>query len=58
MRRVAVPICAAVVQHLWPLLADGVIRPVVHATMPLGAADDAHSLMESGGHVGKIVLTV
>lgn len=51
-------ICAAVVQHVWPLVADGVVRPVVHTTMPLAAADAAHALMEGGGHVGKIVLTL
>ncbi len=51
-------ICAAVVQHVWPLVADGVVRPVVHTTMPLDAAARAHALMEDGGHVGKILLTV
>jgi putative PIG3 family NAD(P)H quinone oxidoreductase len=50
-------ICAAVVEHVWPLVADGTIRPVVHATLPLDRVADAHRLMEESGHTGKIVLT-
>jgi putative PIG3 family NAD(P)H quinone oxidoreductase len=44
--------------HVWPLLETGAVRPVVHATFPLRAAADAHRLMESGAHIGKIVLVV
>jgi putative PIG3 family NAD(P)H quinone oxidoreductase len=51
-------ICAAVVEHVWPLVADGTVRPVIGATMPLEEAARAHALMESGEHTGKIVLTV
>ena len=51
-------ICAAVVEHVWPLVADGAVRPVVHATMPLTEVRDAHEQMEAGGHIGKILLTV
>ena len=51
-------ICAAVAEHVWPLVADGVVRPIVHTTMPLAEAGAAHQLMEDSGHVGKIVLTV
>jgi putative PIG3 family NAD(P)H quinone oxidoreductase len=51
-------ICASVVEHVWPLVADGQLRPVIHTTMPLDQAADAHALMADGGHVGKIVLTV
>jgi putative PIG3 family NAD(P)H quinone oxidoreductase len=51
-------ICAAVVEHVWPLVADGAIRPVVGATLPLAEAARAHALMESGAHSGKILLTV
>ncbi len=50
-------ICASVVEHVWPLVADGTVRPVVHTTMPLGDAPAAHALMESSDHVGKILLT-
>ncbi len=45
-------------QHVWPLLEQGVIRPVVHATFPLADAARAHAMMEAGDHVGKIILTV
>jgi putative PIG3 family NAD(P)H quinone oxidoreductase len=50
-------ICAAVVEHVWPLVADGSVRPVVHATLPLEKVADAHRMMDEGHHVGKIVLT-
>jgi len=42
--------------EVWPKL--GAIRPVIDATFPLARAADAHRRMESGDHVGKIVLTV
>jgi putative PIG3 family NAD(P)H quinone oxidoreductase len=51
-------ICASVVEHVWPLVAEGLVRPVVHGTMPLAEVAAAHALMESGEHSGKIVLTV
>ncbi|HSE10425.1 MAG TPA: NAD(P)H-quinone oxidoreductase [Nocardioidaceae bacterium] len=50
-------ICGAVVEHVWPLVADGSVRTIVHTTFPLDKAGEAHRLMESGDHVGKIVLT-
>ncbi len=50
-------ICAAVVEHVWPLVADGSIRTLVHATLPLQEAAQAHRIMEDGGHSGKILLT-
>ena len=50
-------ICASVVEHVWPLVAEGLVRPVVHGTMPLAEAAAAHALMESGEHSGKILLT-
>jgi putative PIG3 family NAD(P)H quinone oxidoreductase len=50
-------ICASVVEHVWPLVADGSVRPMVHATMPLDRVSEAHALMESGEHSGKILLT-
>jgi putative PIG3 family NAD(P)H quinone oxidoreductase len=46
-------ICAAVVEHVWPLVAEGHVRPVVHASYPLSEAAAAHRAMESGEHVGK-----
>ena len=50
-------ICSAVVEHVWPLVADGSVRTLVHATYPFAEAGAAHRLMESGDHVGKIILT-
>ncbi|WP_300639852.1 NAD(P)H-quinone oxidoreductase [Nocardioides sp.] len=50
-------ICAGVVEHVWPLVADGSVRPIVHTTLPLDQAVAAHELMESGAHTGKILLT-
>lgn len=44
--------------HVWPLLEAGTVRPVIHQTFPLEAAADAHRLMESSTHVGKLVLTL
>jgi NADPH2:quinone reductase len=51
-------IARALEEQVWPLLAEGRIHPVVHATFPLEEAAKAHALMESSAHVGKIVLTV
>jgi NADPH2:quinone reductase len=48
----------AVHTHVWPLLASGRVRPIIHATFPLADAAAAHQLMESSNHIGKIVLTV
>ena len=44
--------------HVWPLLESGAVKPIVHATFPLRQAADAHRLMESSTHIGKLVLTV
>jgi len=51
-------ICASVVEHVWPLVADGSVRPMVHATLSLDRVGEAHALMESGEHSGKILLTI
>jgi len=51
-------ICRSVVEHVWPLVADGSIHAVVHGTMPLEEIAEAHRLMEDGEHTGKIVLTL
>jgi putative PIG3 family NAD(P)H quinone oxidoreductase len=51
-------ICAAVVEHVWPLVADGTVRPIIGARVPLAEAGRAHTLMESGESSGKILLTV
>jgi putative PIG3 family NAD(P)H quinone oxidoreductase len=51
-------IAEAVRKNVWPLLASGRVKPIIHATFPLADAADAHRLMESSSHVGKIMLTV
>ncbi|GGG53816.1 NAD(P)H-quinone oxidoreductase [Hymenobacter glacieicola] len=51
-------LAADVERHVWPLLPDRRFRPVLHSTLPLTAAADAHRLLESSAHIGKIVLTV
>jgi putative PIG3 family NAD(P)H quinone oxidoreductase len=43
-------------QELWPLFVSGQLRPVVDSLFPMERAADAHRLMESGSHTGKIVL--
>nr|MBA2739052.1 zinc-binding dehydrogenase [Nocardioidaceae bacterium] len=50
-------IVAAVREHVWPLVADGTVRPVVHATLPLDQAAEAHRLLDGGEVVGKVLLT-
>ena len=44
-------------EQVWPLFDSGQVSPVVHATFPAAQAAEAHALMESSDHVGKIVLT-
>jgi len=50
-------IAAALEAKVWPLLEAGQAGPVIHATFPLDQAAEAHSLMESSAHIGKIMLT-
>jgi len=49
-------IADAVRQHVWPHIESGAVKPVIFATFPLRAAADAHRLLESSEHIGKIVL--
>ena len=51
-------IAAELRRHVWPLLDAGRIAPVIHAVYPLAQAADAHRVMESSTHVGKLVLSV
>lgn len=51
-------IVAAVREHVWPLVEDGTVRPIVHSRHPLESAADAHRELEESGHIGKILLTV
>jgi len=49
-------IVAAVREHVWPLIESGLIRPVIHTRVPMAQAAEAHQLVESSEHVGKVVL--
>jgi NADPH2:quinone reductase len=51
-------IARELLEHAWPLLASGAITPQVHASFALAEVAEAHRLMESNQHVGKIVLQV
>ena len=50
-------IAKALREKVWPLVASGAIKPVIHSTFAAADAASAHALMESNQHVGKIVLT-
>ncbi|WP_030376888.1 MULTISPECIES: NAD(P)H-quinone oxidoreductase [unclassified Streptomyces] len=49
-------IVAAVREHVWPLLADGHVRPVVDRELPMSEAAEAHRVLEESGHIGKVLL--
>ncbi|GAA3818975.1 NAD(P)H-quinone oxidoreductase [Nocardioides panacisoli] len=49
-------ICASVVEHVWPLVADGTVRPIVHDVLPLERAADAHRMIEGSEQIGKVLL--
>jgi putative PIG3 family NAD(P)H quinone oxidoreductase len=51
-------IVEAVTTSVWPMIADGRVRPVIGAHLPIQQAAEAHRLLSSGGVTGKIVLTV
>ena len=51
-------IVAAVGEHVWPLLQDGSVVPVIHARVHWQEVAEAHRLLDSGQVVGKVVLTV
>ncbi len=51
-------IAAKLQARVWPLLESGQVKPLIHKTFPLAQADQAHALMESSTHIGKIMLTV
>jgi NADPH:quinone reductase len=51
-------LAAALRKRVWPRIETGEVRPVIHRTLPLAQAAEAHRLMEGSSHVGKIVLEV
>ncbi|MFI9050480.1 NAD(P)H-quinone oxidoreductase [Streptomyces sp. NPDC053427] len=51
-------IVAAVREHVWPLIGNGQVRPIVDRTIPMADAAEAHRVVDASAHVGKVVLTV
>jgi len=51
-------IARALEQHVWPLLAQGTVKPYIYKVFDLSEADQAHALMESSAHIGKIMMKV
>jgi len=51
-------IAEALHKTVWPMIAAGKLKPIIHATFPLTQAAEAHRALEDGDHIGKIVLTV
>jgi putative PIG3 family NAD(P)H quinone oxidoreductase len=51
-------VVASVREHVWPLIESGVVKPVIDRVLPLADAGEAHRLMESSTHIGKILLQV
>jgi NADPH2:quinone reductase len=51
-------IAKQLLERVWPLLEQGKVKPVIYRTFPLAQAAQAHVLMESSTHVGKIMLTL
>jgi NADPH2:quinone reductase len=51
-------VVAAVTESVWPMIADGRVRPIIGARLPIQEAAEAHRLLQAGEVTGKIVLTV
>ncbi|MDY6999597.1 MAG: zinc-binding dehydrogenase, partial [Actinomycetota bacterium] len=51
-------IVTRVLDDLWPMIADGMVRPVIGAEFPIAEAQAAHELLESGDVAGKVILRV
>lgn len=52
------PIAESLRNNVWPLLANGTIKPIIDRIFPLAEAADAHALMESNRHIGKLLLQI
>jgi putative PIG3 family NAD(P)H quinone oxidoreductase len=49
-------IVASTREHVWPLLAEGKVRPVVDRVLPMAQAAEAHRVLDASSHVGKVLL--
>lgn len=50
-------IAEALAEHVWPLFEKGTVKPLIFRILPLSEAAEAHRLMESSAHIGKIIMT-
>ncbi|MBW0091798.1 NAD(P)H-quinone oxidoreductase [Pseudonocardia sp. KRD-184] len=50
-------VVAEVTANVWPMIADGRVKPIVHGSVPMERAAEAHTTLEGGGVVGKLLLT-
>lgn len=51
-------IVAAVLDHVWPMIDAGRVKPIVHETVPLAEAARAHRILQESHHIGKVILTM
>jgi putative PIG3 family NAD(P)H quinone oxidoreductase len=51
-------IVSQMVAQVWPLVAEGTVRPIIHATLPLEDVAQAHTMLEDSVHIGKVLLTL
>ena len=49
---------AELVQNVWTMVSDGRVRPTIHAVLPITEVEEAHRILQTGGHSGKVVLKV
>jgi NADPH:quinone reductase-like Zn-dependent oxidoreductase len=51
-------IAQSLAENVWPVIEAGTVKPLIHSTFSLLDASEAHALMDTSAHIGKIVLTV
>jgi len=51
-------IARELLEHVWPLIEQGTVKPVIYAMLPLAHAAEAHRIMEESNHIGKLILVV
>jgi putative PIG3 family NAD(P)H quinone oxidoreductase len=51
-------IVASTREHVWPLVSDGRVRPVIHHRVPMAEAAEAHRILERSDHIGKMILEI
>jgi NADPH:quinone reductase-like Zn-dependent oxidoreductase len=47
-----------VIEHVWPMISESLVRPVVHAVVPIEHAPNAHRMLDEPGTIGKVLLSV